>query len=142
MANWTQKDLQNSNIAMVDGVYRKLEVGKSRKTVKVKTLPVLMPGDMPNKKVMNAKKVEQFGLTFDSRLELYLYNALCDAGIDFEFQKKFELQPKFKYLGENIRPIVIIVDFYLTGRNKILDSKGWSTTISKLKYKLLKFLFF
>lgn len=144
MANWTQKDLQNKQIAMVDGVYRKLEVGKPRKTAKVKTLPVLMPGDVPkvSRTVMNATKVEIDGIKFASKLEAYLYNALTNAGIEFEYQKVYELQPKFKYLGETIRPIKIIVDFYLTGRNKIVDSKGWSTTISTLKYKLLKYLFF
>lgn len=144
MANWTQRDLQNKKIAMVDGVYKKLEVGKSRKTAKVKTLPVLMPGDMPkpNAKIMNATKVEVSGVKFDSKLELLMYERLTAANISFEFQKKYTCQPSFKYKGETIRPISIYVDFYLTDRHVIVDTKGFNTAMSKLKYKLLKFLFF
>lgn len=144
MANWTQKDLQDKKIAMVDGVYRKLEVGKGRKKVPLTPLNKPMPQDTPkvSRTVMNATKVEINGIKFASKLEAYLYGALTNAGIEFEYQKVYELQPKFKYLGETIRPIRIIVDFKLKDRNIILDSKGWSTTISTLKYKLLKYLFF
>lgn len=140
MANWTQKDLQNKEIAMVDGVYRKLEVGKSRKTAKVKPLNILIPGDTPkpNSKIMNATKVEVNGVKFDSKLEAYLYDALTVAGIEFEFQKVYTLQVGFKYKGEAIRPIRIVVDFFLNKQNIVVDTKGWPTPISKLKYKMLK----
>lgn len=112
------------------------------KAVKVKKLPNLLERAIPNKKVMNATKVEVDGVKFDSQLEKTMYDLLVAAKIDFEFQKVIVIQPKFKYGGAAIREIKIVIDFYLTDRNIIVDTKGWATDISKLKYKLLKYFFF
>lgn len=92
----------------------------------------------PNK-IRNATKIEQDGIKFDSRLELYLYNQSKAAGLNFEFQKKIELQKKFRYRGELIRPIAIVFDFWFPDQNVLSDSKGWQLADNKLKHKLLKY---
>jgi hypothetical protein len=92
----------------------------------------------PNKKIKGARKSEQDGIKFDSQLEKYMYNLLKASGIEFEFQKVFVLQPGFRYRGEAIRPIKSIVDFWLPAFNVIIDTKGFSTKDSLIKFKLLK----
>ena len=86
------------------------------------------------------KKVESNGLKFDSKLELFCYNLFKDNGFDFEFQKTITLVNKFKYNSESIRAITIIVDFVIhyMGVDLYIDSKGFPTEVSKIKYKLLK----
>jgi hypothetical protein len=96
----------------------------------------------PNKKVKNATKSVVDGVAFDSLLERTMYDLLRAANINFEFQKVIVVQPKFRYGGKVIRDIKCVVDFWLPDYNTIVDSKGWSTDISKLKYKLLKHFFF
>lgn len=135
-ADWAKKGFAQIN----GGTYQQISKAGGRKTATVKKLPVLIPGDMPkpNAKIMNATKVEVNGVKFDSKLEAYLYDALTAAGIEFEFQKVYTLQVGFKYKGETIRPIRIVVDFFLNKQNVVVDTKGWPTPISKLKYKMLK----
>ena len=86
------------------------------------------------------KKVESHGLKFDSKLELYCYNLFKDNGFDFEFQKTITLINKFKYNSESIRAITMIVDFVIhhMGIDLYIDSKGFPTEVSKIKYKMLK----
>lgn len=91
-----------------------------------------------NKKIRNATKTIIDGISFDSRLEAHLYGLLKGAGITFEFQKVYWLMENFKYRGETIRGIKIIMDFYLPTRNILIDSKGWQTYDGKLKHKMLK----
>lgn len=91
-----------------------------------------------NKKVRNAQKVEVHGIKFDSKLELHMWEELTRYGIQFEFQKKYVLQEKFKYLGESIREMTLTVDFWVPELNVIVDSKGWASETAPLKYKLLK----
>lgn len=91
---------------------------------------------------INATKIEQDGIKFDSRLELYLYNLLKEEDIEFEFQKEYVLQEGFKYCSESILPIKIRVDFVLPKYKFILDSKGFQMSDGKLKYKMLKFMLF
>lgn len=92
-----------------------------------------------NQKVKNATKIEVDGVKFDSKLEKYMYDLLKGAQIDFEFQKVFVLQPKFKYRTENVRAISKVVDFYLESRSIIIDTKGFSNDVSPMKHKMLKF---
>jgi len=98
------------------------------------------PGE--NKKVMGAVKQTMNGIEFASKLELYAYNQLKATGIKFKFQYTIEIQKVFKYNGETIRSIKSIVDFYLPEHNMIVDTKGFSTDVSKLKFKFLKFVLF
>lgn len=86
------------------------------------------------------KKIESNGVKFDSKLELYCFNMLRNLGFEFEFQKKIVIVEKFRYNGEGIRELTIVVDFVLNhnGKTIYIDTKGFPTEVSKLKYKLLK----
>lgn len=51
-------------------------------------------------KIKNATKVSAYGMTFDSKLELYTYEALMKAGINASYQPKhFEVFPSFECPG-------------------------------------------
>lgn len=94
-----------------------------------------------NAKIKNAvKAVDEDGVKCDSRLELYMRQLLRKFDIPNEFQKKYELQPSFRYLGEAIRPITLTVDFWIPSLNVIIDTKGFQTDPSKIKTKMLKWL--
>jgi hypothetical protein len=88
------------------------------------------------------KKIELYGLKFDSKLELFCYQQLKSLGIEFEFQRAILLQESFRFKGKWIRPITMIVDFVIhhDGQKIYIDTKGFATETSKLKYKMLKFL--
>lgn len=86
------------------------------------------------------KKIEVDGVKFDSKLEMFCYNLFKDNNIDFDFQHTIVLIDKFKYNGESIRAITIIVDFVLRVNDCVyyVDSKGFPTEVSKIKYKMLR----
>jgi hypothetical protein len=88
------------------------------------------------------KKIELDGVKFDSKLELFCYQQLKSLGIEFEFQRGILLQESFRFKGKWIRPITMIVDFVIhhDGQKIYIDTKGFATETSKLKYKMLKFL--
>lgn len=145
-ASWTLADLEAKGFTVTDG---KAVRGASL-AVTTNSTPVsgtiITQGDKQspqgNKKVRNAIKITQHGITFDSKLENYLYNCLKAHNINFEFQKKYILQKKFLYNGEAIREITLTVDFILPDFNMILDSKGFSNDVSPVKYKMLKWYLF
>lgn len=92
-----------------------------------------------NKKVLNATKCEEDGIKFDSRLERFMYIQLKDNNIQFEIKNVVELIPKFRFDETNIRAMSIIPDFYLPNLNTYVDTKGFATPQSLLKYKLFKY---
>jgi protein associated with RNAse G/E len=87
------------------------------------------------------KKVEKYGLKFDSRLELFFYELCRSEKLDFEFQVLYELHPPFKYQGKAVRAMTLTVDFDFQehGKNVIVDTKGFQRNDNKLKWKLLKY---
>lgn len=87
------------------------------------------------------KKVVTEGGSFDSKLEKYLHDRLTILKIDFQFQVKYNLVPKFNFHGENIREMNSIVDFEIkhNGMVYIVDTKGFSNDVAPIKYKLLKY---
>lgn len=92
-----------------------------------------------NAKIKNATVVEMDGIKFASKLELYCYNMLKAVGIPFEFQVTIVLQEKFRASdGTLIREIKMIPDFVLEQHDLIVDTKGFQTPESKLKFKMLK----
>ncbi len=101
-------------------------------------IPMFNTAPKGNAKIKNATKSIVEGVKFDSNLEKTMYFMLKNAGINFEFQKTFILQEKFRYRDENIRAIVKIVDFYLPTRNTIIETKGYSSDVSPIKHKMLK----
>lgn len=86
------------------------------------------------------KKIEHDGVKFDSKLEFYCYNLLNSLEFKFEFQQKLVLIDKFKYNTESIRAITMVIDFVLSHGDTIIyiDTKGFATEVSKIKYKMLK----
>lgn len=96
---------------------------------------------MPKRQKTNNSKITEHGITFDSKLENYLYNLFKEHQIDFEFQKEFILQDGFKYRYESILPIKIRIDFFLPQHNLVVDTKGFQLADGKLKYKMLKMMF-
>ena len=131
---WSAEDIKKKGLVEVGGVYVKVNSLVSKK---VEKQPDLLEQGR-NKKIMNAKKsTNDAGVHFDSLLEQHMYDLLQGAGIDFEFQKVYELQPKFKYNGKTARAVKMIVDFWVDSHNLIIDTKGFATAISTLKYKML-----
>ena len=94
-----------------------------------------------NRKIKNARTVESDGILFDSRLEMFMYSLLKEAGIRFERQKCYNLQPGFRYNGTAIRPITYTVDFWLPDHNIIIDTKGYHTQQGDMRIKMLKWRF-
>jgi hypothetical protein len=86
------------------------------------------------------KKVVTSDNKFDSKLEKYLFDKLTLLKIPIEFQVKYVLIPKFKFNGENIREMAMIIDFKIEVNGLVIwaDTKGFETTDSKLKYKMLR----
>lgn len=138
---YTVAQLQKLKRVEVDGLF--VHIDKVTPKGKVSKLPNLLerPDNkvIGNKKVKNATKVVIDGVKFDSQLEAYMYKLLKGSIVNFIFQREYELQPKFKFNGEAIKAIKMIVDFWLPDYNMIVDTKGWATDISKLKYKMLKY---
>lgn len=137
-------DFMHSQIPEVEPDYDNnssyIKPPKTNKPIKtVKQLAEAIKDNVkPNKKIKGAVKSVVNGIAFDSNLEKYMHGLLQGAGIDFEFQKVFILQNKFRYRIENIRAIKKIVDFYLPVHNVIIDTKGFSNDISPMKHKMLK----
>lgn len=80
------------------------------------------------------------GVKFDSLDERYMYDLLKKHGIEFEFQKKIEIVPKYRnFYDKAIQDIEVVVDFYLEykGIPHFIDQKGSLTEASTIKYKLL-----
>ncbi len=99
---------------------------------------------------------EMFGIEarphyFPSQLELERYLRLLTqerSGIIRDLaspQYKITLQPSFKYQGRTVRSVTYVADFYYfdTIENAwvIEDVKGVETTIFKLKWKMVKYLY-
>ena len=89
-------------------------------------------------KVRNAQKIEDCGILFDSKLEHYCWKQLKLFKIPFELKPKYNIMDGFRYLGEAIRPITLTPDFLLPNHNIIVDTKGFSTDVSNIKFKLFK----
>jgi len=72
-----------------------------------------------------SKKVTYNGVTFASGLEKYMYKALLDASIDFDYEgETFELQPSFLFKNDCIeRQSNGKGDFINRGNKKVLNLK-------------------
>lgn len=86
------------------------------------------------------KKVVTSDNKFDSKLEKYLFDKLTLLKIPFEFQVKYVLIPKFKFNGENIREMAMIIDFKIETNDLVIwaDTKGYANETAPLKYKMLR----
>lgn len=84
-------------------------------------------------------------ITFDSILEMKYYrDVLCplvESGdvVDYELQKPYELQPKFKHDGKIVQPIKYVADFFIVykdGHEEVIDTKGCPDSVALIKRKL------
>lgn len=152
---YTAEQIKKMGLIMVDGKFVKassqVEKGKVEKLPPMRSGVEHMGGykkgmykkettePSENRKVKNATKTIVDNITFHSKLESYFYGLLKGAGLTFEMQKEYELQPKFEYKGEKIRAIKSYVDFFLPTKNMIVDCKGYANDIAPMKFKMLKF---
>jgi len=86
------------------------------------------------------KKIKVGHLTFDSKLEKYAHEMFRKFHIEFLFQVEWELMPKYRgWDGKAVRRIYMMIDFFIKDGDKYIfvDTKGYATDTSKLKYKLL-----
>lgn len=89
-------------------------------------------------------------IVFDSKLEKRYYEEVVVPGlkdetiVKAELQKRYKLQPSFKYDGETIRAIDYISDFTLTyndGSILVIDIKGQPTADAKIKKKMMHYVY-
>lgn len=114
----------------------------------------------PNKgKIKNATALEVNGMKFKSKLELFTYNKLLEAGIDnFKYEElKFTLLEAFEFNNSSyevmkdksfveathkIRPITYLPDFSCVDENTkkgwIIECKGFNNDAFPLKWKWFK----
>lgn len=87
-------------------------------------------------------------IVFDSVLEMKYYRDVLLPQVEsgdvvyYELQKPYELQPKFKHNGLNVRPITYVADFYMKykdGSVVVVDTKGCPDSVALLKRKLFWF---
>jgi hypothetical protein len=85
-----------------------------------------MPVPVANKKVKNATKTIYNDIKFDSKLELFAYKTLSEAGIVSEYNNKvFTLIPAFAFGNEKVRPITYKPDF--VGNRWVMEIKGFAS---------------
>ena len=89
-------------------------------------------------------------IVFDSELEMKYYRDVIlpfyNEGkiTHYEMQKKYILQPAFKYRGKKVLPIEYKADFYLVynnGKEQVIDIKGFKETSAKLKRKMFWYVY-
>lgn len=90
------------------------------------------------------------GIVFDSAVEMKYYRDVIlpqhEAGeiIEYELQKEYILQPKFKHEGKIVQPIKYVADFYIKyadGSEKVVDTKGFPDATALLKRKIFWYVF-
>ena len=90
------------------------------------------------------------GIVFDSKVEMWFYRDVILPGVEtgeikeYELQKPYELQPKFKHDGNTVREITYVADFYVKykdGHEEVIDIKGFPDAVAKLKRKLFWFAY-
>lgn len=142
---WSLSELQNKGFKVVD----RKETAKKKAIVKAAFKKVEKP-KFVNKKVRNSSVVlpyqlfnymkvnykNEYNIRFPSKLEWYCYDIFFRNKLGFDYQFPFELQPKI----DTTRSIKTIIDFVfdIDGFKVVADAKGWQTSESKLKMKMLK----
>ena len=112
-----------------------------------------------NKKIANATPIEAGGIKFRSKLELYTYRRLVEAGIQSEYEKhKYHLLEKFEFSGRSfeskkvrgkkekefievknkINPITYTPDFVNVEDKWVIEVKGFANDAFPLKWKMFK----
>lgn len=108
-------------------------------------------------KIRNATPLTVDGINFKSKLEVYCYNKLNEAGLEFQYEEhKFVVIPKFdfpnkaveviKKKGEKtfdeayplVRAISYTPDFVNLDQGWIIECKGYANESFPLRWKLFK----
>ena len=98
----------------------------------------------------NTSKRTYDNIIFDSELEMKYYRDVLlpkvQSGeiVEYELQKKYELQPKFKHDNKTVLPINYVADFYIRfkdGTELIVDTKGMADSSAKLKRKMFFYIY-
>lgn len=98
----------------------------------------------------NIEKRSYDGIVFDSQMEMHFYRdhvlPQWRSGdiVEFELQKKYELQPKFVHDAKAVLPIVYVADFYLKysdGTEEVIDIKGFADSVARIKRKMFWYIF-
>jgi len=86
-------------------------------------------------------KKEYKGIIFDSSLEVFFYKLLEINNLVHlvTLQVIYELQPKFKYFNQTIRPITYEADFVFKDKKIVVETKGQLLEAAKIKYKIFKY---
>jgi len=95
----------------------------------------------------NNKKVHADGYVFDSKDEYILYQLLKkqkEEGLveSFTLHPKFEIQPKFSYMGVNYQKITYSADFdiqYYDRHRLVIDVKGTASEQAVLRRKMFMY---
>lgn len=93
----------------------------------------------------DASKRTYNGIVFDSQLEMRYYKEVLlpkiesSEIINYELQKPYELQPKFRHEGKVVQPIKYVADFFIVykdGREEVIDTKGYPDSVALMKRKM------
>lgn len=93
----------------------------------------------------DASKRTYDGIIFDSQLEMRYYKEVLlpqiESGevINYELQKPYELQPKFRHEGKVVQPIKYVADFFIVykdGHEEVIDTKGCPDNVALMKRKM------
>ena len=93
------------------------------------------------KKHVNSVKVEEDGIKFDSRTELFCYKLLKANNLHNKLLREastFTVIKGPRYKGEKLRDIIVTPDFVDEDKKIILEIKGRSLPDFKIRWKLLK----
>lgn len=107
---------------------------KGRLTTNHSLNPKVVEGN--NKKIKNAKKHIYNGITFDSGLELKMYQKLSMFRVPFVFKRKYVLIEAFKYGNKSYREVTWSPDFVFDDLKIVVDTKGFPDAVFPLKLKL------
>ena len=107
-----------------------------------------------NKKVRNATSKVYKGIKFRSKLELFTYRKLEEAGIKCDYEKhKYILMSGFHFKSQSIEPnkrkgyienaskvrdITYTPDFVDLNQKWIIEVKGYANDVFPIKWKLFK----
>ncbi len=98
----------------------------------------------------NTDKRTYNNIIFASELEMKYYRDMVlpqvESGdiVEYDLQRKYELQPKFVHDGKTVQPINYVADFFIKykdGSEIVVDTKGNPDTTAILKRKLFWYVY-
>jgi hypothetical protein len=76
-------------------------------------------------------------INFPSTVEFKMYDSLKRHGIDFEYQKGFEILPAIDVAGKHYKPLNAKIDFWLPAASILMDTKGKVTEAFRYRARLV-----